>query len=288
MLRVAPGHAGPGYDYLADSPPSSTATASATARGGVRAVRRSTRRADLRVKVALDKAEDLAVDSVVPILEWRELAGARGVRHVRHHLPRPSGPAPHPDVGDLRRGLSAAEGLPAARPVHPGGADAPGAHRQPRGPLLDGRAVASPRRIRSCPADMRERLRRANAGSADPNEHAHGRVRRSPRPVSTRRATRRASRWACRSGGRARAGRRAHADQHRPAAPGHARRAAAGARARRRDGRPRASRTSATCTPASRSSASTGTTTRSSRSPTASTTWRRWRTTSASRWRSRS
>ena len=42
--------------------------------------------------------------------------------------------------------------------------------------------------------------------------------------------------------------RRAHADQHRAAAPGDARRAPAGARARRRDGACAASRTSATCT----------------------------------------
>src|SRR6266702_1054984 len=71
---------------------------------------------------------------------WR-LVGARSLRHVRRHLPRPPRPAPHPDVGDVRRRLSPAEGLPAARAVQPGRAGAPGIERQPRGPLLPGRAV---------------------------------------------------------------------------------------------------------------------------------------------------
>src|SRR2546429_2116992 len=71
----------------------------------------------------------------------RRLARARSLRHVRRHVPWPPGPAAHPDVGDVRRGLPAAEGFPAARSLQPGGAGAPGAQRQPRGALLDGGAV---------------------------------------------------------------------------------------------------------------------------------------------------
>src|SRR5207253_3094190 len=72
---------------------------------------------------------------------FRSLARARSLRHVRRHVPWPPGPAAHPDVGDVRRGLPAAEGFPAARSLQPGGAGAPGAQRQPRGALLDGGAV---------------------------------------------------------------------------------------------------------------------------------------------------
>src|SRR5204862_398317 len=93
----------------------------------------------------------------------RRLAGARSVRHVRRHVPRPPGPAADPDVGDVRRGLPAAEGLPAARPLQPGGAGAPGAQRQPRGALLDGGAVdrrgvrRPPARHAGAPASRRAR-----------------------------------------------------------------------------------------------------------------------------------
>src|SRR5439155_400138 len=80
----------------------------------------------------------------------RRLARAGGVRHVRCDLPRPPGPATDPHVGDLRRGISAAEGLPAAGPIQPRGAGAPGAGRQSRGALLDGRAVHR-RSVRGAP-----------------------------------------------------------------------------------------------------------------------------------------
>ena len=80
-------------------------------------------------------------------LQGRGLARARVLRHVRHRVRRPSGPAPHPDVGAVQGRLSAAKGFPAARPVQPLRAAAPGARREPRSALLDGRAVDR-RRVR--------------------------------------------------------------------------------------------------------------------------------------------
>src|SRR6266581_4463814 len=94
-----------------------------------------------------------------PAVAGRRLAGARGLRHVRRRVPRPSRPAAHPDVGDVRRRPPAAQRLPAARPVQPRGAGAPGARREPRGALLAGGAVD------------RRRVRRAaarHAGAAAP------------------------------------------------------------------------------------------------------------------------
>ena len=108
-------------------------------------------------------------------------------------LHRPSRPAPHPDVGDVRRGLSAAEGLPAARPLQPGGADPPGAGRQSRGALLHGRAVHR-RGVRRA---ARRHARAAGARRARvPDDEHRARSRwRSPRPGSTPRAGPPGSRW---------------------------------------------------------------------------------------------
>ncbi len=61
------------------------------------------------------------------------------------------GPAPHPDVGAVQGRLSAAEGLPAARPLQPLRAAAPGARRESRGALLAWKSSRSPRRSRICP-----------------------------------------------------------------------------------------------------------------------------------------
>ena len=75
----------------------------------------------LRVKAAA--VTELEIDSV-SILADGGLAGARGLRPVRHRFPRPSRPASHPHARELRRRSSAAEGFPAARPLQPRGADA--------------------------------------------------------------------------------------------------------------------------------------------------------------------
>ena len=80
-------------------------------------------------------------------LQGRRLARARVLRHVRHHVRRPSRSAPHPDVGAVQGGLSAAKGLSAARPVQPLGAAAPGARGESGSALLEGRAVDR-RRVR--------------------------------------------------------------------------------------------------------------------------------------------
>src|SRR4051812_42616913 len=44
----------------------------------------------------------------------RRISRARGLRLLRHRLPRSPGPAPHPDAGGIRR-LAAAPGLPDGR-----------------------------------------------------------------------------------------------------------------------------------------------------------------------------
>ena len=69
----------------------------------------------------------------------------------------------HPDLRRIlmweqyTRRLSAAEGLPAARPLQSRRAAAAGARGESRGALLDGRAVDR-RRVRGAAADMRQRL----------------------------------------------------------------------------------------------------------------------------------
>ena len=84
-------------------------------------------------------------------LARRRLAGARGVRHVRRGLHRTPRPAPHPDVGDLRRGLSAAEGFPAARATS-AGPSRPGRRSRPiPRPTTPWKSCPSPRRSTSCP-----------------------------------------------------------------------------------------------------------------------------------------
>src|SRR2546430_2167507 len=121
----------------------------ATARGGVRAAlagapRRSTRQSGARSPGRPHRRLGRA-----PVAR-RRLARARGVRHVRHHLPGAPRPAPHPHVGDVCRRVPAAQGFSAARTVQPGRAGPPGAGRPPRGPLLVGGAVDR-RSIRGAP-----------------------------------------------------------------------------------------------------------------------------------------
>src|SRR5439155_25175847 len=75
-------------------------------------------------------------------LEERELARARGVRHVRHPLRRPPRPAPHPHVSAVR-GVSVAQGLSAQSPP----ADHPGARsggESLAAPSTGGRAMTLP------------------------------------------------------------------------------------------------------------------------------------------------
>ena len=184
----------------------------------------------------------------------------------------PPRPAPHPDVGDVRRGLSrcgrisrcAAASAAPSRLRQALGAN-PEAHYSME-ELVDRRGVRrAARRHAGAP-----RRGRAREGAAD-GQQAHASRSSSATPGLDARAATSRSVPLGRAGRRAAErrtpslARRAHAHQHRPAAPGHARRAAAGGRARRRDGRARASRTSATCTAGSRRSASTASTTRSSR-----------------------
>src|SRR5206468_11818762 len=71
----------------------------------------------------------------------RRLARAGSLRHVRHHVQGTPRSAAHPDVGDVRRGLSAPQKLPVARTLLAGRAGPSGAERQSRSALLAGRAV---------------------------------------------------------------------------------------------------------------------------------------------------
>ena len=63
----------------------------------------------LRLVVPLDEA-DAEVDSLTSLWAGGELAGARGLGHVRNPLPGTSGPEAHPHVRRVR-GPPAAEGL---------------------------------------------------------------------------------------------------------------------------------------------------------------------------------
>ena len=131
------------------------------------------RKVALRVKAELPKDQRAGSRFGRAAVGGRGLARAGGLRHVRHHVPRPSRPPPHPDVGDVCGRLSAAEGFPAARPVLPIRAGAPGARRESRGALLAGGTRRSRSPTRRPAADMRERLARRRAGQVpEPKEAA--------------------------------------------------------------------------------------------------------------------
>ena len=128
-------------------------------------------------------------------LARRQLAGARGVRHVRHHLRGPPRPAPHPDVGDLRRGLSRCGrtsrcAATSAAPSRPARRSPPTPRRTTRS-----RSCPSPRRTGTCRVDMRERLGRGERGEVAMSTRtvefalAHaGARRRGPRRSASRSA----------------------------------------------------------------------------------------------------
>ena len=68
----------------------------------------------LRLRVWCAGHEEPVVDSVTDGLGQRQLVRARGLRPVRHPVPRPSGPAPHPHRLRLHR-PSVPQGFPADR-----------------------------------------------------------------------------------------------------------------------------------------------------------------------------
>jgi NADH-quinone oxidoreductase subunit C len=220
----------------------------------------------LRLKATLPLTA-LEIDSVTGLwktADWleREAYDLFGI-HFRGH----PGPAPHHDAGQLRRGPPAAEGFPAARPLQPGGADAPRAGHGGGGLLHAGRAAvggaaAAGRDARGGRAGRRRRRSgggdRGHAGRPNDEDWSLGTSGSAaggapgPEGAGREHANRRvhghadagdgAGRPAARDAGAAAghgagAARRAHAHQHRAAAPGDARRAAAGAGAGRRDRR---------------------------------------------------
>ena len=96
---------------------------------------------------------------------------------------RPPGSAPHPDVGAVRGGLSAAEGFPAARPLQPRGADC--ARRSPPIPRRTTRwkSCRSPMRSTSCPTTCASGSARGERRGLLAMSQAHGRGRaRHARP----------------------------------------------------------------------------------------------------------
>ena len=139
------------------------------------------------------------IDTCIVPLPDRRVPGARGLRLLRHRLPRPSRPAAHPDARGLRR-LAAAPRLP---------------DRRRAGDLHPQRA-RSPAVVRMSATLGRRRRLLAHRGPGD-RQLAGGAHRR-------------------RRGARARAG--ADDDQHGPAPPGHPRGAAPAGQPRGR-GRPR-------------------------------------------------
>ena len=259
------------------SPPSSIAISSSRSRSCGICARCRIRRF-LRVKAQLaegrSRSRSPSVWAIYKGADWleRECYDMFGIT-----LRRPSRSAPHPDVGAVQGGLSAAEGFPAARPVQPLRAAAPGARR---------RIPKRGTRWKSCRSPTRSRICRRTCASASRGGETDGRVawrRRSARsksssrrPGSTRRDGRSAFRSSTDEGGNARrrSTRRRRSSRSSRASTCSStsgrsirRRTACCAWCSSSTARPScaAFRTSAICTAASRRSASTASTIRSSR-----------------------
>ena len=139
---------------LATSPRSSTATSSSRSRScGTCA--RSRIAASSASKSQLAKGARSRCRACGDDLQGRRLARARVLRHVRHPLRRPPRPAPHPDVGAVQGRLSAAEGFPAARPLQPLRAAAPGARGESRKRATRWRSCSIADAFEDLPDDMR-------------------------------------------------------------------------------------------------------------------------------------
>ena len=203
-------------------------------------------------------------------------------------LPRPSRPAPDPDVGHVRRGaFRCGRTFPLrghftrAEQTRQALAANPEAHYS-----IEELSIAEA--YDELPEDMKRRLVEGRAGYVQVSQPHDRNGARDP-GLDRGGPSRPARRWASRhraSPTTSSAPSRCSSTSARSTPPPTACSAWwSSSRARRCCA---ASRTSAICTPASRSSASTGTTIRSSRSPTGPTTSRPWRTTSAWRWRPRS
>ena len=123
------------------------------------------RKADLRVKVELDQREPLEVRSVYDLwrgADWleREVYDMFGITFTG-----PPRPAPHPDVGDLRRGLSAAEGLSRCGATS-AGRSRPGRRWRPIPKrTTPWKSCPSPRRSTSSPRTCGSGWRGASGGS---------------------------------------------------------------------------------------------------------------------------
>ena len=128
-------------------------------------LRSLSRRADLRVKVGAGPARPARGAIGRRPVAGGGLAGARGLRHVRDHLHGAPRPAPDPDVGDLRRGVPAAEVVPVARALQPCGADPAGARRRSPRPTTRWKNCPSPTRSTSCPPTCGSGSRAASGDS---------------------------------------------------------------------------------------------------------------------------
>ena len=233
----------------------------------------------LRVKVLIEKRRDARGAERVGHLQERGLARARVLRHVRHHVRRPSRSAPHPDVGAVQgRAIRCERTFRCAA-----GSAAPSScarrSRRIRKRATRRKSCRSPTRSRICrrtcgggsaPANGRESSmattkRTVEVELSTTGLDAQGRPRRVPlvvdesgAPVAVAERRRRSSRISTVSTCSSTSGR---SIRRRTAccawcSSSTARRSCA------------ASRTSAICTAASRRSASTASTIRSSRGPT--------------------
>ena len=198
MIRWLHDDASQQYDYLSDVTAVEYPRSRTAARSRLASALAPVPPVPSRQDAAASKGHAARSAERVGHLQERGLARARVLRHVRHHVRRPSRSAPPPDVGAVQGRVSAAKGFPAARPVQPLRAAPPGARGESRSALLEGRALDR-RRVRGsadrhaaaprAPARRRESRRwrprnaRSKSSSRRPASTPQGRPQRVPLAV---------------------------------------------------------------------------------------------------------
>ena len=170
----------------------------------------------------------------------RQLARARGLRHLRHAVPRPPGPRADPDAATTGRAIRC-------------GRTTRWAARRWRSAMPSERPRRRPPGTASGPVETR-RARPSRPPARGPDVDGDRAGHRPGRGLHAEEALERTEATPARRSARAP---RAHGHQHGPAAPLDPRRAAPDRGARRRGRASTCTRSSATSTPASRSSART-------------------------------
>ena len=128
----------------------------------------------LRVKVLLAKGAPLEVAERVGRLQERRLARARVLRHVRHHVHRPSRPAPHPDVGAVQGGLSRCGRTSRCAAASAAPSSCARRSRRIRKRATPWKSSRSPMRSRICPTTCS-----AGSAAARRRESSHGDQKRT-------------------------------------------------------------------------------------------------------------